>query len=90
MFPDIDPVMLVFQSFLNAQAESPKGCTEKILSTDTPVLEAVLQFAYRVDTDNNTKLENYRQAIISQIENIVVPVDTCLRTTFPISMEGHE
>lgn len=90
MFPDIDPAMLIFQSFLNAQAKDPKMCSAKIIGTDTPVLEAVLQFAYRVDTQNNAELDNYKQAIISQIETIVVPADTCLKTTFPISMEGHE
>ena len=90
MFPDIDPAMLIFQSFLNAQVEDPKECTAKILGTDTPVLEAVLQFAHRVDTQNNAELETYKQAIISQIETIVLPADACLRTTFPISMEGHE
>tara|TARA_S200000501_G_C20787212_1_gene727790 strand:+ start:461 stop:730 length:270 start_codon:yes stop_codon:yes gene_type:complete len=89
MLPDVDPAMLAFQMLLNEQAEDPKKATERIVSLPNGLLEQVLLFSYRVETGTD-QLENYKEAIVSQIEALVIPLDTCVKTTFPISMEGHE
>lgn len=89
MLPDVDPAMLAFQMLLNEQAEDPKKATERIVSLPNGLLEQVLLFSYRVETGTD-QLENYKEAIVSQIEELVIPLDTCVKTTFPISMEGHE
>ena len=88
MLPDLDPAMLIFQMLMSEQAENPKMATEKIKSMPNGLLEQVLLFSYQVSAEG--KLENYKDAIASQIEEIVIPVDTYIKTTFPISMEGHE
>tara|TARA_R110002012_G_scaffold62914_1_gene165511 strand:- start:35485 stop:35751 length:267 start_codon:yes stop_codon:yes gene_type:complete len=88
MLPDVDPAMLIFQMLISEQAENPKMATEKINSMPNGLLEQVLLFSYQVSAEG--KIENYKDAIASQIEEIVMPLDTCIKTTFPISMEGHE
>ena len=89
MLPDVDPAMLAFQMLLNEQAEDPKKATERIVSLPNGLLEQVLLFSYKVETSDG-HLDNCKDAVISQIEDIVIPLDTCVKTTFPISMEGHE
>ena len=81
MLPDVDTAMLAFQMLLNEQAENPKKATERIVSLPNGLLEQVLLFSYKVDTQNDNKLENYKDAIISQIEDIVMPSDTCIRSS---------
>mgnify|MGYP003125081220 CR=1 FL=1 len=89
MIPDVDPAQIVFQMLMTDYAQNPQMATNKIKSLPNGILEQVLLFTYRIDMET-TKLQNYKRDITTQIEDIVMPLDSCIRTTFPITMEGHE